>query len=313
MSGSVIRLPLEEHAALSRIAKTLSGAVTNGIITQIAFGFGFPELGGSNKIDKIRSFLGSLLSDGRSRTTAGTAIETIVVEAIHRTVAGKADAPLMVEDVDAIVADLKVLGLPAGALARPKCRIGLKSSAAKAPPVSPPLHSPSSQAPAHSPSPRRHDPALAYMAELLRWEGARAQQRGREFEKILHDVLQVEGLNPTHNIVNTGEQIDLAFVLDGGHYLIECRWELNPQGLPALREFSEKVRRKAEGTFGILVSMSGFVGHINETASFGNRLNCVGVGHVAVLHVLEGRKTLATVVRSARAAASIRSHFFSGE
>ena len=55
MSGSMVRLPLE-HAALSRIAKTLSGAVTSGIITEIASGFGFRELAGSNKIDKIRSF-----------------------------------------------------------------------------------------------------------------------------------------------------------------------------------------------------------------------------------------------------------------
>jgi hypothetical protein len=181
MSAS-IRLPIEEHAALSRISKTLSGAVANGKITAIATTFGFRQLAGSNKIDRIRSLLGALLSDGRSRSTAGTAIETIVVEAIHRTVAGKADTPLMIEDIDAIVAELKVLGLPTGALGRPKCRIGLRSAAP--PPVTPPVHSQSAHAPLHSSPPRRHDHALAYIRELVQWDPSRAQQRGREFEKV---------------------------------------------------------------------------------------------------------------------------------
>ena len=304
---------MEEQTALSHVARVLADAVTNTVIGEVAAGVGVRKLFGTNKIDKIRWLLGPLLSDGRSRSTAGTAILTMVVEAIHRTHAGKAEHPLTVEQLDAIIAALKVLRLPAGDLTKAQCRVGLPSAGAKATPT-PSVHPPSAPPPTvHSGLPRRHDRALSYMAELLKWEPSRAQQRGREFEKVLHEVLKVERLNPEHNIVNPGEQIDLSFALTDGHYLIECRWEHGPQGLPAVRDLSEKVRRKAEGTFGVLVSMTDFASNINDTASVGSRLNCIGIGHAAVLHVLEGRKTFETVVRSARTAASTRAVFFAGE
>lgn len=130
---------------------------------------------------------------------------------------------------------------------------------------------------------------------------------------MLADVLSKERLDVQHNIVNPGEQIDLAFVLDGHHYLVECRWHRDPQGLPAVREFSDKVRRKAEGTFGVLISMSGFVESINATASQGSRLNCVGVTFREIVHVLEGRMTFAAVVQAARSRASTRTLFYAAE
>jgi hypothetical protein len=109
---------------------------------------------------------------------------------------------------------------------------------------------------------------------------------------------------------NPGEQIDLAFVLDGQHYLVECKWESAPVGLPIVSTFAAKVSRKAEGTFGVLISMSGFVQSINETAGRGARLNCVGIADRQLIAVLEGRTTLAALVRAARASASTRAMFF---
>lgn len=306
-------LTIKEATALSRLCARLAPSVTNGFIDRLAAELGFRRLDASNKVKKIQMLVSELLADGRSRPTAARAIGALVVEAHHRTVAGSAS--MSVEDADKIVEDMRALGLPPGELARPQWRSGLKttdsppsaSTAAPSPPAA------SRPTPASGPGtvrlPRRHDEALVYIAQLTE-DHSRPQHRGRELEKMLADVLSKERLDVQHNIVNPGEQIDLAFVLDGHHYLVECRWHRDPQGLPAVREFSDKVRRKAEGTFGVLVSMSGFADSINATASQGSRLNCVGVTFREILHVLEGRKTFAAVVQAARACASTRTLFY---
>jgi hypothetical protein len=123
------------------------------------------------------------------------------------------------------------------------------------------------------------------------------------------EVLQAERLSPEHRITVPGEEMDLAFVLDGQHYLVECKWERQPLGLPPIQLFAGKVRRKAEGTFGVVVSMSGFVGDINEKASCGERLNCIGVTYQHVMAILEGRATWSETIRRARRTASHQSRF----
>jgi hypothetical protein len=157
--------------------------------------------------------------------------------------------------------------------------------------------------------PHRHEEALMYIGQLAA-DNSFPQRRGLELEKIVLAVLAHERLQPIHSIVIQGEQIDLAFVLDGQHYLVECKWEQDPVGLPHVNTFAAKVGRKAEGTFGLLLSMSGFVSHINETATRGARLNSVGVGHRELIAVLEGRTTFAAVVRAARGLASTKATFF---
>jgi hypothetical protein len=135
------------------------------------------------------------------------------------------------------------------------------------------------------------------------------QRRGRQLEWLLLGILQVERLAPEHRVVIPGEEVDLTFVLDGQHYLMECKWEQRPVGLPALERFATKVRRKAEGTFGVVLSMSGYVRGINVKAARGERLNCVGLTRRHLVRVLGGRATWAETVRRARRAASDRSLF----
>lgn len=293
---------VKEATALNRIAAKLGKHVTNAFIDQVGSEHGYPRLDGSNKTKKIQSLLTGLLGDGRTRARAADVIEALVVEAHHRTVDGKAE--MTEAEAEGVVEDMKLLGLGVGQLGRAHWRTGLKGGPS---PRSGAVSMPA--APSSTPNPRRHEEALLYIQQLAS-EDRRPQHRGRELEKIVADVLTKEGLRAAHNIVNPGEQIDVAFVLQGHHYLVECRWEKAPQGLPALREFSDKVRRKAEGTFGVLVSMSGFVNNINATASQGSRLNCVGMTSREFMPVLEGRTTFAAVVESARAGASRRTLFY---
>lgn len=298
-------LSIKDGAAANRIAARLGPTVTNSIIDGLARELGFRPLQASNKVRKIQLMLAELLADGRSRATASKAIVTLTMEGHHRTVAGQAG--MTVDDVDVIVADMKTIGIPTGDLARTGWRAGLKNpSQAKG-------NSPGTQgavAPSMTgPRPQRHDQALAYLAQLT-MDDSRPQHRGHELEKIVFELLLKEALQPTGNIVNAGEQIDLAFILDGHHYLVECKWEAQPVGLPIVTAFSAKVARKAEGTFGLLLSMSGFVRNINETATRGSRLNCIGIAHQHLIDALEGRTTFTAIVKAARASASTRATFF---
>ncbi len=298
-------LSIKDGAAANRIAARLGPTVTNSIIDGLARELGFRPLQASNKVRKIHLMLAELLADGRSRATASKAIVTLTMEGHHRTVAGQAE--MTVDDVDVIVADMKAIGIPTGDLARAGWRSGLKnpSHANGNSPGTPGAHAPS----VTGPRPQRHDQALAYLAQLT-MDDSRPQQRGRELEKIVFELLLKEALQPTGNIVNAGEQIDLAFILDGHHYLVECKWEAQPVGLPVVTAFSAKVARKAEGTFGLLLSMSGFVRNINETATRGSRLNCIGIAHQHLIDALEGRTTFTAIVKAARASASTRATFF---
>jgi hypothetical protein len=296
-------LGFKEGAAVSRIAVALARSVTNAIIDDLAKELGFKPLQASNKTKKIQLMLGELLADARSRPTATKAVHSLTMEAHHRTVAG--NAAMSAADADSIVADMRVLQLPVGDLAQPGWRVGLKGIASANPAT--PVQVSTSPAVA-STRPQRHEGALSYIVQLAA-DGSRPQHRGCELEKVLFEVLLREALQPTCNIVNPGEQIDLAFVLDGQHYLVECKWEKGASGLPHVAAFATKVARKAEGTFGVLLSMTGFVGNINDTATRGTRLNCVGMGSTELMAVLEGRRTFGDVVRRARAQASTRATF----
>jgi len=136
------------------------------------------------------------------------------------------------------------------------------------------------------------------------------QRRGLQLEWLLLGILQYEKLAPRHHVIIPGEEIDLTFVLDGQHYLMECKWAERPIGLPVVEGFAAKVRRKAEGTFGVVLSMSGYVRGINEKAARGERLNCIGLTRAHLSSVLAGRTTWAQIIRRARRAASERSLFY---
>jgi hypothetical protein len=295
-------LSIREVASVSRIAACLAPHVTHRFIEELNHSLGFRRLEAPNKIKKIQILVTSILEDGRSRHRATEVIEDIVGEAHHRTVAGKAG--MTYSDADTLLEAIKTLGIPVGDLGRPEWRAGLKPS-----PIAPATSPTVSAEVGSDPRPLIHPEALKYIRQLAADE-SNPQSRGRELEKVLASVIAAEGLRGTHNIVGAGEQIDVAFVLDGQNYLLESRWQKERQGQAAVREFSDKVRRKAEGTFGVLVSMSAFAESINATAAQGARLNSIGLTSREVMAVIEGRATFAGLVRAARSRASTRGVFY---
>lgn len=296
-------------ASITRLATIIGPHVTNGIVDgQLALASVPRQLWPSNKVDKIRQLLAWLLRDGRRLSTAEQSIHGLLNEALARSLNGKAS--LQWEQVDDIIDELKLLRIPPGDVASPAWRKGLK----RASPIGPSASTPLSPAAPPNPAPHRvaakiHHEALKHL-QTLALDSANPKLRGRQLERVVESVLMDERLAPERTIVSPGEELDLGFALDGQQYLIECKWELEHIGLPAIRDFAEKVRTKAEGTFGVVISMSGFVHDINEKASRGVRLNSVGIDHGHVMAVLEGRKTFSDVVRLAREKASRRTLFF---
>lgn len=304
-------LSLKQHAAVSRICATLARLVTSQGVSDTARGVGV-RLPALSKEKKIRELVLCFLLDGRTRATAGQVIAMLTMEGHRRTVSGQ--AAMTHADVDAVVEDMRLLALAPGELARAGWRRGLTETSPRteqdAVPRSPPPAAGVRDVAPPVRHARRREQALAYIIQLDS-DNSAPQQRGRELEKVILGILHEEGLDPSGgHLVNLGEEIDLAFVLDGQHYLVECKWESAPIGQPVITLFSGKVGRKAIGTFGIVLSMSGFTQSINATASTGEPLRCVGITHDELIQVLEGRSTFAEVVRRARTAASRHSTFY---
>jgi hypothetical protein len=63
---------------------------------------------------------------------------------------------------------------------------------------------------------------------FLQMEKLKPQERGYEFEKLLHDLFDIYGFNPRPSFRNTGEQIDGSIEFEHQFYLIEAKWQTNP-------------------------------------------------------------------------------------
>lgn len=289
-------LSIEQGAAASRLASGLAIVLTNPSITAAARTFDLPAEG-SNKPARLTSLI--LASFELSAFRQEQLLASLVLEAYRLHTAGRVS--LSEDAVEAIVTDIRAMGVDPGTLASKKWRVGLASSRASGPP-------PPSARPAPVGTASRHEAQLARLSRLL-GDAVAPQARGRELEDIVFQTAQVEGLLPEKNISLPGEEIDVSLVVNGSHYLVECKWEASPVGFPVVEAFMARVRSKAEGAFGVVLSMSGFVGDINSKAPRGARLNCVGLSHASLMAVLEGRATWAGLLATARRAASTRSVF----
>ena len=297
-------LSITQGAAVIRLAHLLGEVLTNSAITDIAAHFQLAASGSNKQLRLSSAIEQAVVTSSPSRQEKFIATLTMSAYRLHQ--AGK--VRLTNDDVDDIVREMRKLGLKPGDLALKAWRSDLPRRQ-DASSIDGPNRGPTTIASLeHRAIPRRHEEAIARLRELTA-QGVDPQGRGRALEELLLSVLKAEGLPVERNIVSPGEQIDLSFVLDGQHYLLECKWEHSPIGFPTVEHFMARVARKAEGTFGAILSMSGFVRGINTTASRGQRLNCVGLSHVALMAVIEGRTTWASTIREARRAASIRSCF----
>ena len=300
---------VEASAAISRIAAALAPLITNRCIDTISVAMRWPIFG-SNKATKIASLLEGgwdrVLRGQQSPNKLQDVISTMTMEGYRRFIAKQVE--MKHEHVDEIVKGMRVLKLDGSDLARRGWRSGLPEESRQAP--KPESKSSPQSGLRRGPVPVAHPEIVKEVRTLISTTSTVSpQKRGKRLEELVHTVLEAEHLTPRGPMRNPGEELDRGFTIDNIHYLLECKWEDEPIGFPAVRDFIGKVQRKAEGTFGVFLSMSGFVSNINTSAGRGQRLNCIGLTGPQFMDVIEGRSTWCQLVDVARRTASDRGEF----
>jgi hypothetical protein len=106
-------------------------------------------------------------------------------------------------------------------------------------------------------------------------KAAEKRRRGRQFEGLLRELLDTDGVSPRIRIRPDGEEIDGSFVLNDRVFLLEAKWHATPIPASTIYEFKGKVDGKLVGTLGIFISMSGFTRNAVDALTVGKELNVV--------------------------------------
>lgn len=103
----------------------------------------------------------------------------------------------------------------------------------------------------------------------------RKRERGLAFERLLHAVLDEEGLEPRTNYRPPGEEIDGSFKLGERFFLLEAKWHASPLPMSAISQLRDKVDGKLEGTLGVFISASGFSEDAPDALVRGKKVNVI--------------------------------------
>ncbi len=101
------------------------------------------------------------------------------------------------------------------------------------------------------------------------------RKRGKDFERVMHNLLEDEDLQPRTSYRPQGEEIDGSFSLDNRFFLMEAKWHTKPLPASAIYQFKGKVDGKLIGTIGVFISMSGYSEDAVEAVRLGKTLNVI--------------------------------------
>lgn len=104
---------------------------------------------------------------------------------------------------------------------------------------------------------------------------AQRAQRGRDFEKLLGQMLNDAGLSPRTSFKPKGEEIDGSFLHRGRVMLLEAKWTKESQPASALYAFRGKLDGKLVGTLGLFISMAGYSRDTIDALVAGKALNLI--------------------------------------
>lgn len=130
---------------------------------------------------------------------------------------------------------------------------------------------------------------------LLKSQQSNPQQRGRDFESLLHRLFDAFNLDPHAGYPIVGEQIDGSFHFDTDDYLLEAKWTKDKIGSAALSLFNAKVSRKGKNALGLFISISGFTSDAQE--KFKENSQFITMDDYELFLVLDGRVSLPDMLR----------------
>ncbi len=101
-------------------------------------------------------------------------------------------------------------------------------------------------------------------------------KRGREFEILIRQLLELEQLEPRQKSFRPkGEELDGSFHYCQRFFLLEAKWYADPLPASSIYQFKGKVDGKLVGTVGVFISMSGFSNDAIDALLYGKALNVV--------------------------------------
>lgn len=83
------------------------------------------------------------------------------------------------------------------------------------------------------------------------------QQRGRDLEVFVADLLSLFDLEPHLSYTTPLEQVDGSFRLNNHDYIIEAKWLASPVSRETVDAFAAKIGRKGKSALGLLVAVGG--------------------------------------------------------
>jgi Restriction endonuclease len=91
-----------------------------------------------------------------------------------------------------------------------------------------------------------------------------SQERGRLLEDFLNRFFALIRIRSVGSFRRNegGEQIDGAFLWDGWHYLVECKWQKKLSDIRELDSLSGKIGRGGKATQGMFLSINGWSEHV---------------------------------------------------
>lgn len=295
-----------QMALINELAAVIADLVTTTQIADRASNFGLEAIG-SNKADKLRYMLCELRTDQRRTNAAVNLISTLVMDAHQRHVTKK--IVMNQGQIAKVIELMNRLGWPAGDLK--KLKLAPQPQAPQATASTPSAPAPSSVQPAPERAgaiARPHPDILSEIAKVLNPDYP-AQMRGRMLETFLAQICKVEGLRPVPDVRTPGEQTDIFFTCRDQHYLVECKWESGPVGVPHVTAFHSKLETRSAGTRGVFLSMSGYTQDIEARILRGRQISQVGLAHDHLMAVIEGRATWTDLVLEAHRNLAMR-HMF---
>lgn len=112
---------------------------------------------------------------------------------------------------------------------------------------------------------------ISEYGQLQRLEGHTPQSRGQRFNGLIAEVLQCRGIDAKANVRAAGE-IDVIFTVDGAHYVLEAKWQSEKIDTGVIAKLQKRVRQRLAGTYGVLLSMSGYSPNALAEVKDGERL-----------------------------------------
>jgi hypothetical protein len=109
---------------------------------------------------------------------------------------------------------------------------------------------------------------IARYGDLRAGDAGTAQARGRALNSVVAAVLRWWGIEAKVGVQGSGgrDEIDVVFAVDQTRFILEAKWLKDPVDADPVAKLADRIRSRAAGTRGVLLSMSGYTRPVLDAA-----------------------------------------------